>query len=361
MNEAQFAMSTPQQQYCQDLAQGIMQPDAAQAGAIAALNQLYLDLMTQRHTKHWFGFKRKKPVKGLYLWGGVGRGKTYLMDTFYQLLPFKHKQRLHFHRFMRQVHQLLKSYQGTADPLKKVAKAMAAKTRVLCFDEFVVIDIADAMILGKLLTYLFAAGVCLVATSNFAPDQLYQEGLQRELFLPAIAVLQQHMAVMQVDSGVDYRQQTMEPTQRYISPLKNELVLMQVHFDAVKRSTPRADTLYINNRTLPVIAYATDVVWAEFNVLCDAPRSQLDYIDIADQFHYVLLSGVPQMDADQDDKARRFMYLVDELYDNGNVLIISAAEAIEALYTGKRLQFEFARTVSRLTAMQALDYPAGVR
>lgn len=343
---------SPKQQYQQDLSDQKIQLDASQAKAVEALQRVYAESVERKSR-----FKKKKSVQGLYLWGSVGRGKTYLMDLFYHCLPFPQKQRSHFHQFMREVHNKLREYEGQRDPLRKVARELADNISVLCFDELVVIDIADAMILGQLFTELLNAGVCIVATSNFAPDQLYEDGLQRDRFLPAIEVLKQNMQVIHVDGVQDYREQHKTLTQRYYSPLNSEnALLLQAHFNQVKQSSTLGQVLTVNRHQLPVIAYAEGVVWIEFAVLCEGAYSQNDYLDLAQQFHTILLSNVQQMQDDSDDVARRFINLIDVLYDNHTMLVISAAVPMSQLYVGTRLQFEFKRTLSRLHEMQQADY-----
>jgi cell division protein ZapE len=358
---------TPGQRYQRELSKPDFIADPAQARAVDHLDRLYHDLvgspgrlessLVQRlfsrkaHNPVW------SPVRGLYFWGGVGRGKTFLMDTFYELLPFKEKQRTHFHRFMRQVHQQLKQLEGEKNPLQLVAANFAEQTRVLCFDEFFVADITDAMILAGLMEALFARGVVLVATSNIAPDGLYQNGLQRSRFLPAIALIEQHTDVVNVDGGVDYRLRTLERAELYHCPLglEAERGLMQ-SFVALAPEPGQADQLLeIEGRHIEARWVADDVVWFEFAMLCDGPRSQNDYIELAREFQTVLLSNVPCFNL-QDDRARRFINLVDEFYDRNVKLVLSAEAPLHELYQAGRLGFEFERTRSRLLEMQSLEY-----
>ncbi len=297
-------------------------------------------------------------VKGLYLWGGVGRGKTYLMDTFYNCLPGKRKLRIHFHRFMRRVHKDLTSLQGRADPLKIIGRQFANDVDIICFDEFFVTDITDAMLLGGVLEALFAEGVVLVATSNIPPQDLYKDGLQRDRFLPAIALLLKHQAVYNLDGSIDYRLRTLERAEIYHFPLDDEATLsLQESFQKIAGGVGViGETLEIESREIATLRYAEGVLWCDFAALCDGPRSQNDYIELARIFSTVLVSNVPQFDGRQDDQARRFINMVDEFYDRSVKLIISAAVAVEELYANGRLGFEFKRTQSRLLEMQSHEY-----
>jgi len=297
---------------------------------------------------------------GLYFWGGVGRGKTYLVDTFFDSLPFEEKMRVHFHRFMQRVHDDLRKYDGEKNPLTLVAANLASEIRVLCLDEFFVKDITDAMILAGLLGELFNNGVALVTTSNIVPDGLYENGLQRARFLPAIDLLKQYTEVVNVDSGVDYRLRALEQAEIFHYPLDsaaNESLTKS--FKSIALGEGKADVaIEINHRQMKTLRIHEDVVWFDFDELCDGPRSQNDYIELAKEFHTVFLSDVPQMKRDTDDQARRFINLVDEFYDRNVKLIISAEAGIPDLYLGGNLSFEFDRTVSRLLEMQSHEYLA---
>jgi cell division protein ZapE len=299
-------------------------------------------------------------VTGLYMWGGVGRGKTHLMDLFCETLPAGERQRTHFHRFMQRVHHDLREFAGLPDPLRHVAARIAAETRVLCFDEFFVADITDAMLLGGLLEELFARGVTLVATSNVEPAQLYRDGLQRQRFLPAIALIERHTRVVNVDGGVDHRLRLLEQAELYHSPLDEQADRsLEQGFASLAPEPGRADvTLDVEGRPIRARRVADDVVWFEFAELCEGPRSQNDYIELAREFHAVLLGNVPVFTAATDDAARRFMNLVDEFYDRNVKLVVSAAAPPDALYRGTRLAFEFRRTASRLVEMQSREYLA---
>lgn len=306
------------------------------------------------------GFRRSRrtPVTGLYIWGGVGRGKTYLVDMFFDCLPFRNKQRTHFHRFMRKVHNELKSLRDRRDPLEIVADRFAGDTRILCFDEFVVNDITDAMILGGLLEKLFARGVTLVATSNLPPDHLYRDGLQRDRFEPAIELIKTHTRVVHMQGDVDYRLQFLESAETYLTPPGPGADRSLSHdFDHVAPEPGTKDELLeIEGRQLRTRRLADGVVWFDFDELCGGPRSQNDYIELAACYHTVLVSGIPRFDDDTNDRARRLINLVDVLYDRHVTLIVSAQAPPDQLYRGKRLAAEFERTVSRLVEMQSRHY-----
>ena len=364
-------MSSPIERYRRDLESPAFAHDAAQAQAVDCLQRLYEDLVAgpppQRSAGGLRGLLGRfvkspevAPIKGLYFWGGVGRGKTYLMDTFFDTLPFEDKLRAHFHRFMQRVHRELKSLAGEKNPLISVADRIADEARVICFDEFFVSDITDAMILAGLFDRLFERGVVLVATSNIVPDQLYKDGLQRARFLPAIALIKQNVDVINVDGGVDYRLRALEQAELYHSPLGAEAeASLQESFDRLAPEIPLSDQLLeIEGRNILARQIADDVAWFEFDELCDGPRSQYDYIELAKIFHAVLVSNVPVLGAGRDDQARRFINLVDEFYDRNVKLVLSAAAPLEALYAGGRLDFEFERTQSRLLEMQSQEYLA---
>jgi cell division protein ZapE len=304
--------------------------------------------------------RSRPPEQGLYLWGGVGRGKTYLMDTFFESLPFERKVRVHFHRFMQRVHERLTALGGEKDPLQLIANEFARDAVVICFDEFFVSDIADAMILGGLMEALFGRGVALVATSNIEPQFLYRDGLQRARFLPAIALIEQHTQVLNVDAGVDYRLRTLEQAELYHHPNDaSARALLEERFTALtQRSDTGGGVIEINHREVQLERVADGVAWITFDTACRQPRSPSDYIELAREFHTVLLEDVPVLRAGSEDAARRFINLVDEFYDRGVKLIATAEVAPEALYQGNLLQFEFQRTLSRLQEMQSHDYLA---
>lgn len=359
MNDVHSPFS-PKQRYEADLGRPGFIKDHAQEKAVAALDLLYHHLL-QRPAASWWRqlfTQTPPPVKGVYLWGSVGRGKTYLMDCFYECLPFAEKRRLHFHHFMQRVHAQLKALPGQEDPLKIVARRFSEHARVLCFDEFFVSDIADAMLLGRLFNYLFADGVTLVATSNVAPDNLYKDGLQRERFLPAIKSIKQHTHVLNVDGGTDYRLRHLEKTRLYYVPAGAEAdAHLEAFFEHLAGGAQAStEALEVNGRDIPLKQHADGVVWFRFTDICGGPRSPLDYIEIARSYHTVLVSGIPSLNADLEDEARRFVALVDEFYDRRVKLAVSAAVPLDHLYTGKHLSFEFQRTVSRLTEMQSRQY-----
>lgn len=357
---------SPLQRYLKDLEKEGFIADPAQRMAVDKLQTLYENLITdqtlrEKEAKRWFSKFNKKPptpVKGLYFWGGVGRGKTYLMDNFYESLPFDQKMRIHFHRFMQRVHNELKTLKDQKNPLVIVAKRLSDEARIICFDEFFVSDIGDAMILAGLMTELFNNGVSLVCTSNIVPDRLYENGLQRVRFLPVIDLVKKHTEVVNVDGGSDYRLRTLEQAELYHFPLDHAAVInLEKCFTslAVEAANHHLE-LEINGRKMTAKRHADDVVWFEFSELCDGPRSQNDYIELAREFHAVIISNVPQLSVDQDDQARRFINLIDEFYDRSVKVIISAAAPIHELYLGGKLSFEFERTESRLLEMQSQAY-----
>jgi cell division protein ZapE len=306
--------------------------------------------------------KRKKnnPVLGLYFWGGVGRGKTYLMDSFFESLPFESKLRIHFHRFMRRVHGELDEFKGYANPLEKVADKIASETMVICFDEFFVSDITDAMILGKLFEALFTRGVCLVATSNVEPSKLYKNGLQRQRFLPAIELIETRCQVVNVDGGIDYRLRTLECNLLYHHPLSDkshDAIAGIFHSLVVDKGTVNENAkVTIAGRDIPVVAKSSDVIWFDFKAICEGPRSQHDYIDLSCEYHAVVISNIPILNKEKEDATRRFINLVDEFYDRNVNLVISADSPLETLYQGSKLVFEFERTKSRLIEMQTTEF-----
>ncbi|MGQ9426163.1 cell division protein ZapE [Gilvimarinus sp. F26214L] len=359
---------TPKERYQSDLLQPGFLPDPAQEQVVDHLQDLYERLVRRPEPKRGLRFlpflsaRPIEPERGLYLWGGVGRGKTYLMDVFFESLPFENKMRAHFHRFMRRIHQELKSLAGHSDPLEQVADRLSREARIICFDEFFVSDITDAMILGNLLQALFRRGVCLVATSNITPDLLYKDGLQRERFLPAIALIQRHTRVVHVDSPTDYRLRALEKAELYHCPLDTRadesLSNSFANLTPEQVTVQHSATLEVEGRPIKARCVADDVAWFDFPAICDGPRSQNDYIELAREFHTVLISNVPIFTAAIDDQARRFINLVDEFYDRNVKLVLSAAGPLESLYTGTRLRFEFERTASRLLEMQSHDYLA---
>ncbi len=343
------------------IAGGRYKADPAQQNVIAELDRIWHELTAHPVSGWWSKIRGKKrqPVTGLYLWGGVGRGKTWLMDMFYDSLPGKDKQRIHFHRFMARVHNALKARQSTRDPLPDIARDWASQYRVLCFDEFFVSDIADAMLLGGLLQALFDEGVTLVATSNVAPDDLYRDGLQRAKFLPAIESLKTHCLSLHVDGDTDFRLRLLQRSKIYLHP-HDEHALASLHeaFQTMSGGASMDTSLEVNGRKLRANKRGDGIIWFSFSELCERPTSTADYIEIARAFNTVLLSEVPAMGEQNADATRRFINLIDEFYDRNVKMLVSADAPIDDLYQGKRLKFEFQRTASRLTEMQSNDYLA---
>ncbi|PHV10438.1 cell division protein ZapE [Chitinimonas sp. BJB300] len=353
----------PQTWYDVATAQPGFHKDPAQAEAIEHLQRLYDELIVFKGKRDRLFGRSLLPMPdvplGLYFWGGVGRGKSFLMDGFFACVPYRRKRRLHFHHFMQEVHEGLRSLKNEVDPLAKVAASIADNTRLLCFDEFHVSDIADAMILGRLFTHLFKHGLVLVATSNYAPDDLYPNGLQRQNFLPTIALLKQHVVVVNVDGGNDYRMRTLTQARTYITPITPETTTeLQTVFDKLATAGDLPTDLLIEERPVSAIRHSHGVIWFSFEQLCDGPRSQTDYLWLARQYHTVILSDLPKLTAKESSAARRLTWLVDVFYDYRVKLIISAATPAEDIYTDGAFAGEFFRTASRLTEMQSTDYLA---
>jgi cell division protein ZapE len=343
--------------------------DAAQAEAASMLRDLHLALCATPQRRRRQGLMRRwisrsrppaDPVRGLYLWGGVGRGKTHLMDWFADGLPLPGKRRVHFHHFMHDIHEAMAHLPRQPDPLEVLAEREAARTRVLCLDELVVSDITDAMILHGLLRALFARQVTLVTTSNAPPRSLYRNGLQRQRFVPAIELLERHTRVFELDGGTDYRLRTLASAGVYFLDADGvgEAELAAC-FDRLTGGRVLPEKTYrVNDRLIPVRGLGSDVVWFDFDSLCGGPRATADYIEIAREFHTVLLSRVPMLTPGQDAAARRLLHLVDELYDRRVKLILSAATSLDAIYPGGLHDFAHARLLSRLTEMQSPVYLA---
>ncbi|MGQ0593644.1 MAG: cell division protein ZapE [Gammaproteobacteria bacterium] len=355
---------TPTQRYRSDLDARSMLPDPAQHEAVLRTQRIYDDLardsakLRSLVRQVWERVGGRRTVRGLYLWGGVGRGKTYLMDTLFECLPFEDKRRTHFHRFMQAVHRDLKGLRDLQRPLDRVAERMAKEARILCLDEFHVGDIADAMLLGNLLTALFGRGVTLVATSNEAPERLYWNGLQRERFLPAMDLILRHTEVVELSGGVDYRLRALERAEIYHCPLDGAAEqCLQSAFERLARGPgwARLD-LEIAGRTIPTVRQADGVVWFDFEGICGGPRGASDYIEIALCHHTVLIGDIPSLDDRDNDRAKRLILLVDTLYDRRVKLIVSAQAPPSNLYTGQLLAAQFARTASRLEEMQSHAY-----
>ncbi|MGR4989568.1 cell division protein ZapE [Vibrio rotiferianus] len=361
---------TPLKRYEKDIVDNGFQRDEAQHNAVVALDKLYHDIIAFQaapvpQVSKWQKLLGKKPElpeppKGLYFWGGVGRGKTYLMDTFYDSLPTEKKMRVHFHRFMYRVHDELKRLGEVENPLSKVADLFKKEADIVCFDEFFVSDITDAMILATLLQEMFKRQMVLVATSNIEPQNLYRNGLQRARFMPAIAMIIERCEVLNVDSGVDYRLRTLEQAEIYHYPLDDQAsVNLKLYYQQLIGERKAAvNRIEINHREIAVIEASDGVLHASFSQLCQTPRSQNDYIELSRIYHTVLLADVKQMDRKIDDAARRFIALVDEFYERNVKLIISAEVSMDFLYTEGQLEFEFKRCISRLTEMQSHEYLA---
>jgi cell division protein ZapE len=302
---------------------------------------------------------RQKQVRGLYVWGGVGRGKTWLMDLFYEHLPVRRKQRVHFHRFMQRIHHSLREQGQVRDPLPRIAADWARNCRVLCLDEFFVSDIADAMLLGGLFENLFQSGITLVTTSNIEPDRLYLNGLQRAKFLPAIDLIKQNTRVIELSGDTDYRLRILEQSEIFHHPLDAAADrVMTESFERMAAECELNHDLDINGRNFHARRRGDGIIWFDFEELCVKPRGGIDFIEIARAFNTVVLSGMPRLGKNDSDAARRFVIMVDEFYDRNVKLLISAEVPVRELYAGQKLAFEFQRTVSRLIEMQSHDYLA---
>jgi len=352
--------------YEQSLAKRGFTSDPSQRRAVERLQRLYEE-WTEYKSKRSNALKRmlvKPPLpKGVYLWGSVGRGKSFLMDAFYLCVPLVRKRRVHFHHFMREIHREMNELKGTGDALTAAAERTARRYRLICFDEFHVSDIADAMILGRYLEKVMDLGVQFVMTSNYHPDQLYPNGLQRERFLPAIELLKTRLDVVEVDGGQDYRRLKMEKLRVYHAGPGAEAEVARI-FQELKDTEEEKQPLDVEGRRIPYRKRAGGLVWFDFAVLCGGPRSYADYVDLARRFHTVLLSGVPVMSPKNADSARRFTWLVDVFYDDRVKLVVGAEAQPDELFTDsenaggnvKTAAAEFARTASRLTEMQSAHY-----
>ena len=373
-------LSSPIALYQQALDAGDYQPDDVQRRTVARLDTLYQELNQRTRPSvvnegirgrlgRLLGRSAPKkpirPAQGLYMWGGVGRGKTWLMDMFFHSLPGDRKLRLHFHRFMLRVHQELTTLQGHENPLEIIADGFKTQADVLCFDEFFVSDITDAMLLATLLEALFARGITLVTTSNIPPDDLYRNGLQRARFVPAIELIKQYCDVMNVDAGIDYRLRTLTQAKLYLTPLNpqieqemDDIFVKLAGLAGKEKEVEKAPILEINHRPLPAICSAQGVLAVDFHTLCEEARSQLDYIALSKLYHTVLLHNVHQMATKDENTARRFLALVDEFYERRVKLIIAAEVSMFEIYCGERLKFEYQRCLSRLQEMQSEEYLA---
>ncbi|MGP0904788.1 cell division protein ZapE [Serratia sp. CY76391] len=364
---------SPLTRYQQALEAGEYQADEVQRRAVTQLDRIYQALRQKPAASPPAGGLRGKlsrllgkggetapqrPVQGLYMWGGVGRGKTWLMDMFFHSLPGDRKMRLHFHRFMLRVHEELTELQGRENPLDIVADGFKAETDVLCFDEFFVSDITDAMLLATLLQALFARGITLVATSNIPPDDLYRNGLQRARFLPAIDLINEYCDVMNVDAGIDYRLRTLTQAHLYLTPLSDQTreALDRMFVKLAGKAGEDAPVLQINHRPLQAIRSVDGVLAVDFHTLCEEARSQLDYIALSRLYHSVILYNVQVMGPLKENTARRFLALVDEFYERHIKLVIGAEASMFEIYQGVQLKFEFQRCLSRLQEMQSEEY-----
>lgn len=334
--------------------------DAAQQRAVERLQRAYqewVDYRARRSSSFKRLINRPDVPRGVYLWGGVGRGKSFLMDSFYSVVPLVRKTRVHFHEFMRDVHRQLDELKGVADPLDIVARNIAKKYRLICFDEFHVSDIADAMILYNLLSALFANGVSFIMTSNYDPDLLYPDGLHRDRMLPTIALIKEKMDVLNVDAGIDYRKRALEQVESYYWPLSAAAdQALRTAYTIIAETADEDPHVRIEGREIRCLRRAGGIIWFDFATLCGGPRSQNDYLEIASRFHTVVLSSIPAMSAGQSSEARRFTWLIDVFYDHKVKLLMSAETAPEELYTQGMLANEFHRTVSRIIEMQSREY-----
>jgi cell division protein ZapE len=336
--------------------------DAAQQAAVHRLQAFYDELIAfkvARRSKLRKLLVHPALPKGIWFWGGVGRGKSFLMDSFFAAVPYTRKRRVHFHAFMREIHERLRALKNEADPLAKVAVQVAKETRLMCFDEFHVADIADAMILARLMQALFDAGVLFCITSNYPPDGLYPDGLQRERLLPTIRLLNERLDVIKVDAGIDYRLRALQQAAVYLLPSAGDAARLMMHtFSQLVHGAGHAYPIKVLGRDIAVVHRAPGIAWFDFAVLCGGPRSQNDYLDIAQRFHTVFVSSVPCMGVEQANAARRFTWLVDICYDHRVKLVLAADVPAEELYVAGPHAGEFARTVSRLIEMRSEDYLA---
>ncbi|MDO9421227.1 MAG: cell division protein ZapE [Herminiimonas sp.] len=349
-----------QEFYDQALLQREFSADEAQRNAVVRLQQAYdewVEYKAQRANAFLRFLKPPEIPRGVYMWGGVGRGKSFLMDSFYSVVPVVRKTRVHFHEFMRSVHRELDELKMIANPLDEVARRLAKKYRLICFDEFHVTDIADAMILYNLFKALFQNGVSFIITSNFEPDTLYPDGLHRDRMLPTIALLKEKLDIMNVDGGNDYRKRALTQVNAYHTPLGAQSdEALRTAFARIAETSDENPLINVEGRQLKALRRAGGVIWFDFATLCGGPRSQNDYLEIASRFHTVVLSDMPAMSVGMGSEARRFIWLIDVLYDHKVKLLISAAVEMDKLYTDGALLMEFQRTVSRLIEMQSIEY-----
>ncbi|MDR2249954.1 cell division protein ZapE [Acinetobacter sp.] len=355
-----FTPSSPAERYAEALASGQFMADEAQAQAVQELDRVWKELLNRYKAskKAFRRFRRQTSPKGVYMWGGVGRGKTWLMDQFYESVPFRRKTRMHFHHFMQHVHKELNKLSGQRNPLDIVADQIYKDAVVICFDEFFVSNVTDAMILSDLFQKLFVRGVTLIATSNIAPDGLYKNGIHRDRFIPTIEMVKKNCTVLNVDAGVDYRLRVLKQAQLFKSPLGNEVQSwISERYSALTHTQANSqEPIVINNRVVETLGHTEDVLWCEFSELCFKPRSPADFIEIANIYNTVLVSNVPHLTDFLSEGTRRFIYLVDEFYDRGVKLLLTSQDSIIDIYQGEKLAFEIERTRSRLLEMQSDDY-----
>ncbi|MBU3848416.1 MAG: AFG1 family ATPase [Candidatus Acinetobacter avistercoris] len=353
-------IKSPSERYANAISSGQFMADDAQAEAVHELNRVWEELISRYKAskKAFRRFRRQTSPQGVYMWGGVGRGKTWLMDQFYESIPFRRKTRMHFHHFMQYVHKELNRNSGQQNPLDIVAEQIYKEAVVICFDEFFVSNVTDAMILSDLFQKLFTRGITLVATSNIAPDGLYKNGIHRDRFIPTIEMVKKHCRVLNVDAGVDYRLRVLKQAQLFKSPLTHDHnVWMAQRFAALTQSQTVSDEpIIINQRLVETLGHTEDVLWCEFKELCMKPRSPSDFIQISNIYNTVLVSNVPNLDDVLSEGTRRFIYLVDEFYDRGVKLLLTSEASIIDIYSGEKLAFEIERTRSRLLEMQSDEY-----
>ena len=358
-----FAPLSPAERYAQAISSGQFMPDDAQAQAVHELQRVWQELLNRYKAskKAFRRFRRQTAPRGVYMWGGVGRGKTWLMDQFYESLPFRRKTRMHFHPFMQYVHKELNKLSGQQNPLDLVADQIYKEAVVICFDEFFVTNVTDAMILSDLFQKLFQRGVTLVTTSNIAPDGLYKDGIHRDRLLPTIELIKKNCAVLNVDAGVDYRLRVLKQAQLFKSPLTHEHKLwMAKRFAALTQTQTVSDEpIIVNHRIVETLGHTQDVLWCEFSELCMKPRSPADFIEISNIYNTVLVSNIPHLTDYLSEGTRRFIYLVDEFYDRGVKLLLTSEDSIITIYEGTKMSFEIERTRSRLLEMQSDEYLQG--
>ena len=359
-NTTGFTVQSPAERYAKAISSGQFMPDDAQAQAVHELNRTWEELVNRYKSskKAFRRFRRQTAPKGVYMWGGVGRGKTWLMDQFFDSIPFRRKTRMHFHHFMQFVHKELNRNSGQQNPLDIVADQIYKEAVVICFDVFFVANVTDAMILSDLFQKLFTRGITLVATSNIAPDGLYKNGIHRDRFIPTIEMVKKNCVILNVDAGVDYRLRVLKQAQLFKSPLSHDnQIWMAQRFSALTQSQTVSDEpITINKRIVETLGHTEDVLWCEFSELCMKPRSPADFIEIANIYNTVLVSNVPNLNDVLSEGTRRFIYLVDEFYDRGVKLLLTSEATIIDLYNGEKLAFEIERTRSRLLEMQSDDY-----